>query len=173
MIRHHKKIILASAVLSLISTYWMGTQIARDTTQTTQLHRIQTEIGSLAHRMGGDVTTRHETDGKASLTLKIHPDLEEDLAKFAEAHAGPADIETGPMTPLADGYRRIFMDITIRSEWRESMSRRWLLNPPSLPFYLGMSAALTFLLYMVGTFITEVTTEALQDRRARAAGNHK
>lgn len=165
MVSHRRKIIFASAVLALILTYWIGTLMARDTTETTQLHRMQTEVGSLAHRMGGDVTTRHVTEGKASLTLKLHPDIEDDLASFIQAHAETADIKTGPMTPGSDGYRRMFIDMTIRGEWRDSMALRWPIHPVALPFYFGMSAALGFLLYMISTLIMYIAEESIDERR--------
>ena len=169
MARHRKKTALASVIITLTLCYWMGTLIAESITERRQLYLIQTEIDALTHKMGGDVTTSHEASGlvsgqhgKANLTLRLHPDLRDDLAE-------PADIRTGLVGSETDGYQLIFADITIRSEWKNSMVRRWPLNPLSMIFYLAMSAILSRIPYMVGVFIIETATEAMEERRERAA----
>ena len=176
MALHRKKTALASVIITLTLCYWMGTLIAESITERRQLYLIQTEIDALTHKMGGDVTTSHEASGlvsgqhgKANLTLRLHPDLRDDLNTLIAAHAEPADIRTGLVGSETDGYQLIFADITIRSEWKNSMVRRWPLNPLSMIFYLAMSAILSRIPYMVGVFIIETATEAMEERRERAA----
>ena len=175
MVPDHKKTAFASIILTLIFTYWMGTQVAESITERTQLYRIQTEVESIAHKMGGDVTTSHvrTESGRANLTLKLHPDLRDDLAALTAAHAEPADIRTGLIGPGPDGYQRVFTDITIRSEWAKSTARQWPLNPLSMTFYLAVSSVLSFLFYMMGTLIPEITADALSHPRANTVGDRR